>query len=68
RIGARSVLVTTGPTSLESLASLSGDGLAPDYVAAGLVEAVDWILQDVGNRSRFEVLGSTLKNMEGSSK
>jgi len=57
RIGARSVLVTTGPTSLESLASLSGDGLAPDYVAAGLVEAVDWILRDATRGSGHEAIG-----------
>jgi heptosyltransferase-2 len=56
KIGARSVLVTTGPTSLESLAGLSGDGLAPDYVAAGLVEAVDWIIQNVGGSSEPSAL------------
>ncbi|MEK6618106.1 MAG: HAD family hydrolase, partial [Nitrospirota bacterium] len=46
RIGARSVLVTTGPTSLEALAALESEGLRPDCVATGLGEAVDWILED----------------------
>ena len=66
KIGARSVLVTTGPTSLESLASLSGDGLAPDYVAAGLVEAVDWILQNPGIGLQPSVVRSQV-NAEGES-
>jgi histidinol-phosphate phosphatase family protein len=46
KIGARSVLVTSGPTSRESLAALQADGLPPDHVAAGLVEAVEWIFKD----------------------
>jgi len=57
RIGARSVLVTTGPTSQNSLASLSGDGLGPDYVAAGLVEAVDWILRNAARGEGHEAIG-----------
>ena len=46
RIGARSVLVTTGPTSQEALTLLNSNGLRPDRVATGLEEAVDWILED----------------------
>ncbi|MGH7251558.1 MAG: lipopolysaccharide heptosyltransferase II [Nitrospiraceae bacterium] len=46
RIGARSVLVTTGPTSQEALTLLKSNGLRPDRVATGLEEAVDWILED----------------------
>ncbi len=45
-IAARSVLVTTGPTSWESLKNLEAGGLPPDYVAASLSEAAEWILQD----------------------
>ena len=45
-IAARSVLVTTGPTSWESLKNLEVGGLSPDYVAASLSEAAEWILQD----------------------
>ena len=50
RIGARSILVTTGPASQDLLASLGAGGLAPDYVAAGFTEAVDWIFEDVRSR------------------
>jgi heptosyltransferase-2 len=46
RIGAKGILVTTGPTSLEALARLREEGMAPDYVAANLGEAVNWLLRD----------------------
>ena len=48
KIGARSVLVTTGPTSQEALTLSKSNGLRPDRVATGLGEAVDWILEDAG--------------------
>lgn len=51
RIGARTVLVTTGPTSLEALAVLEREGRKPDYVAAGLTDAAAWILKDVASRA-----------------
>ncbi len=47
RVGAKSLLVTTGPTSLQALAVLQAEGRQPDYVAPGLVEAVEWIIEDV---------------------
>jgi heptosyltransferase-2 len=50
RIGARSILVTTGPSSLESLAALRTEGQEPDHVASGLDEAVDWIFEDAKSR------------------
>jgi heptosyltransferase-2 len=46
KVGARAVLVTTGPTSLQALASLEEEGQPPDHRAAGLSEAVEWLLQD----------------------
>ncbi len=49
-IGAKSLLVTTGPTSLQALADLQAEGRQPDYVAPGLIEAVEWILEDVAAR------------------
>ena len=58
RIGARSVLVTSGPTSLDSLASLNAEELTPDHVAEGLAEAVDWIFQDV---ERFRAPSTTVE-------
>jgi heptosyltransferase-2 len=50
RIDARSVLVTTGPTSQQALADLEAERLMPDYVAVTLGEAVDWILEDAASR------------------
>jgi heptosyltransferase-2 len=50
-IGARSVLVTTGPTGLHVLANLEAEGLSPDHAAAGVLEAVEWVLQDVQRRT-----------------
>jgi heptosyltransferase II len=47
RIGARSILVLSGSTSVEGLQHLQRDGGAPDAVAAGFREAVEWILRDV---------------------
>jgi heptosyltransferase-2 len=46
RIGAKGILVTTGPTSLEALARLREDRMAPDYVAADLGQAVTWLFGD----------------------
>jgi len=52
RIGARRVLVTTGPTSLEALAVLEREGLKPDHVAAELTDAAAWILADAASRQQ----------------
>jgi len=46
RLAARSIFVTTGHGSRETLAALSEQGLKPDYVANCLDTAVDWIFQD----------------------
>lgn len=56
RVGARSVLVTTGVTRLQDLEGLTGADLIPDGVAASLAEAVNWLLSDVnqGTLSRHE--------------
>ncbi|MGH7229132.1 MAG: lipopolysaccharide heptosyltransferase II [Nitrospiraceae bacterium] len=55
RIGAKSLLVMTGPTSLQALADLQAEGRRPDYVAPGLVEAVEWIIEDVKARQSLTV-------------
>jgi heptosyltransferase-2 len=47
RIGARSVLVTTGVTRLQEVQGLTDAHLIPDGVAASLGEAADWLLSDV---------------------
>lgn len=46
RVGARAVLVLSGPGSREALDALKADGEAPDHVAPGLKEAADWIMAD----------------------
>lgn len=51
RIGSRTVLVMTGPTSHETLAALGREGRQPDHVAVGLAEAAAWILGDAAGRS-----------------
>lgn len=47
RVGARSVLVMSGPTSLDAITALEADGQLPDRVTDGLAQAVDWIIEDV---------------------
>jgi len=65
RIGARRVLVLTGPTSVEAKASLEADGLSLDYVAPGLSEAVDWVLVHA-QRSASALAGRSLQSASGS--
>ena len=55
RVGAKSLLVTTGPTSLQALADLQAEGRQPDHVAPGLVEAVEWIIEDAKARQSLTV-------------
>jgi heptosyltransferase-2 len=50
RIGARSVLITTGPTSVQASALMKSEGGSADYIAGGLTDAVDWIFEDVKAR------------------
>ena len=56
RVGARSILVTTGVTRWQELEGLTDTHLIPDRVEASLTEAVDWLLSDVnrGALSRHE--------------
>jgi lipopolysaccharide heptosyltransferase II len=46
RIGAKSLLVTTGPTSAQALEELRQEGAAPDCVATDLSQAVTWLFGD----------------------
>jgi len=48
RIGAKGILMTTGPTSAQALDELSQEGAAPDYVATDLGQAVTWLFGDAG--------------------
>jgi heptosyltransferase II len=44
QVGARGLLVLTGPSGKETLADLTRRQLMPDYVAEALPQAVEWIL------------------------
>jgi lipopolysaccharide heptosyltransferase II len=46
RIGAKSLLVTTGPTSVQALEELRQEGAPPDCVATDLGQAVTWLFGD----------------------
>ena len=51
RVGARSILVTTGIVSTEEAERLKVSGPAPDWIASSLAEAADWLLSDAGRSS-----------------
>lgn len=51
RVGARSILVTTGVVSMEEAERLKVSGPAPDWIASSLAEAADWLLSDAGRLS-----------------
>jgi len=51
RIGARSVLVTTGVMSPQEAESLNASESAPDWIASSLTEAADWLLADASKLS-----------------
>jgi heptosyltransferase-2 len=46
RIGARSVLVTTGAVPPQEAEGLKAPGPIPDWIASSLAEAADWVLSD----------------------
>jgi heptosyltransferase-2 len=46
RIGARSVLVTTGVVLPQESKRLKETALAPDWIASSMTEAADWLLCD----------------------
>ena len=51
RVGARSVLVTTGVVSPQDTEKLNVSGTAPDRIASSLAEAADWLLSDASRLS-----------------
>lgn len=51
RIGARSILVTTGVVSQQEAESLKASGPTPDWIASSLAEAADRLLSDAGRLS-----------------
>jgi heptosyltransferase-2 len=58
RIGAKGILMTTGPTSAQALEELRQEDAAPDYVATDLGQAVTWLFGDA-EQSADRVRGQT---------
>lgn len=54
RLGIKEILVMTGSGGRDAVAELALRGLKPDFLADGLSEAVEWILQDVRRRRAGE--------------
>jgi len=46
RVGAKAVLITSGPVDLQTLDRLDAEQVMPDIVVKSMTEAVDWILAD----------------------
>ncbi len=55
RVHARSVLVTSGPASHQSLEELEREGRSPDHVAPSLTEAAEWIVRDAEYHQRSAI-------------
>ena len=51
RIGARSILVTTGVVRPREREGPSATAPTPDWIASSMTDATDWLLSDVGTRS-----------------
>ena len=54
-VGALAVFVRSGSAPEEEQARLAARGLAPDYVARDLTEAVRWILETVNTQETLNV-------------
>lgn len=48
RVGARSILVTTGVVRPQESEGLKATGLDPDWIASSMTEAADWLLSNAG--------------------
>ena len=51
QVGARAVLMLSGQTTKEAVHDMETSGIAPDFMAEALGDAVEWIFRDV-NMSR----------------
>lgn len=51
QVGARSILVTTGVVLPQEIEGLKASGLAADWIAPSLTDAVEWVLSDAGKLS-----------------
>jgi heptosyltransferase II len=55
KIGARRVLVTSGPSGAQVMRLMRAEGEPADYIAAGLSEAATWIVEDARARACLTV-------------
>ncbi|MBD0316582.1 MAG: lipopolysaccharide heptosyltransferase II [Nitrospiraceae bacterium] len=55
KIGARRVLVTSGPSGAQVMRLMRSEGEPADYIAAGLSEAATWIVEDARERACLTV-------------
>ena len=55
QVGARAVLVMTGPSGAEALADLTARDLSPDHVAADLSHAVEWTIAHATRKPAADV-------------
>jgi len=52
RVGAKAILITSGPVDSQGLDRLEAEQVMPDTVAKSMAEAVDWILNDAKTHLR----------------
>ena len=55
QVGAKGVLVMTGPSGAEALADLTARDLSPDHVADDLPHAVEWIVAHATRKAAADV-------------
>jgi hypothetical protein len=55
KIGARRVLVTSGPSGAQVMRLMQAEGEPADYIAAGFSEAATWIVEDARERAFLTV-------------
>jgi len=55
QVGAKGLLVMTGPSGAEALADLTARDLSPDHVADDLSQAVEWIIAHATRKAAADV-------------
>ena len=55
QVGAKGLLVMTGPSGAEALADLTARDLSPDHVADDLLQAVEWIIAHATRKAAADV-------------
>src|SRR5262245_38737809 len=57
RVGAKAILITSGPIDQQALDRLEAEQAMPDRAVKSMTEAVDWILDDAGTRLPLSING-----------